>query len=1248
MIAFVDHREQDSQPTSGQRGRFHAPLPPAIVPSSSKTEPSGTTPPGSSQAASQDSGSALSHSQGTEQKAAQATADAPAGSQRESSATGATDATADAASTQGKASAGADTDTKKHTAADSDDSAMLRTGGSMAIATLLSRITGFLRAVFISAALGGAVSSAFNTANTLPNLVTELVLGAVLTALVVPVLVRAEKEDADKGEAFIRRLLTITFSITIVVTIASVLLAPVLIRISLPEDGKVNIEMATAFSYLLLPQILFYAMFAVFMAVLNTKGIFKPGAWAPVANNIVTLAVMSLYFFVPEQSRLQPTDNVTFTNPHVMLLGLGTTLGVVIQAVIMLPYLKKANINLKPLWGLDDRLKAFGGMAVAIILYVAISQVGWNLNNRIAGNTWAVAPTIYMQAWQLLQMPYGVIGVTLLTAVMPRLSRNAADGDDKAVVRDLTVASKLTMMALVPVIVFYTCFGTLIATALFAYKNFSMDDATVLGWTVSFSAFTLIPYAIVLLHLRVFYAREEVWTPTFIIAGITITKLALAYTAPHIATEPRLVVVLLGAANGFGFLAGAIIGDRLLRRSLGSLQFRKVTKTVLWALGSSLLGALVAWRVDVLIHTYVFPDVANPYMLFRLLISGVIFLGVTGVVLLRAPLPEISLLLGVLSRVPGLAKVLPKPRPADVEEEKPYAPQQATSAQELAARESASMSGSMMGTALPPLSAGRVRGPRLVAGAPILEGRYRLLADHGGSSSARLWQGRDVSDGSIVALTIMDPCAYVKAHAEPGEYINPNGARVRKAKDDILRRSAKLKDLDEPGMAKVRRVIDYGTLVLIVSDWMQGSPLTTVAESAPDPLAAGYAVASLADAAAAAHDAETCLGLDHRDRLRVTTQGTAVVAFPGVLPNNSTRQDTHGIAVALGLLLEHVPFEDVPDALTNAYRTIKDLNSSDTDAVDLRKVAKQLRSIATGELSVAEDDTPDPSSRAGFGAERNRPRNLVMAGGLAFVTVVLLAALIAGLVSILGGNRNDSPLSTNSLRQGAESIVDGDPAPVTLSNARAWMPVNGKGTEDNPSMVPLVLDGNPATRWESDVYVNQLGPGPNSLKEGVGILIDLPQDTRIHSVALQGLTPGTTMQLRTSTGDPTTLNDTTLLDTVSVTAPDMTVELDPTRRDTPSTTQQVPSANPASPSDAVTVTVEPQPGASASADPGSNPNNDPKGPGRPKGNRLLLWITGLPMPNAASISDISVQGTWPGMNAEDQPKGSELSTASSP
>ena len=201
-----------------------------------------------------------------------------------------------------------------------------------------------------------------------------------------------------------RQLLTLTFSLTIVITLVSVACAPLLVRMSLDSEGHVNIGMSTAFAYLVLPQIMFYAMFAVFMAILNTKGVFKPGAWAPVVNNVVTLAVLGLYMFLPRDTKLQPTDNVTVTDPHVLLLGLGTTAGVVMQALIMVPYLRKAGINLRPLWGIDERLKSFGGMAIAIVVYVAISQVGWLLNNRIASDTWEVAPTIYMQALSLIHI----------------------------------------------------------------------------------------------------------------------------------------------------------------------------------------------------------------------------------------------------------------------------------------------------------------------------------------------------------------------------------------------------------------------------------------------------------------------------------------------------------------------------------------------------------------------------------------------------------------------------------------------------------------------------------------------------------------------------------------------------------------------------------------------------------------------------------------------------------------------------
>ena len=302
------------------------------------------------------------------------------------------------------------------------DGAVVRATGSMAIATLISRITGFIRMVLIGSTLGPAISSAFGTANQLPNLITEIVLGAVLTSLVVPVLVRAEKEDADRGEDFVRRLFTLAFSLLATITVLSCIFAPQITRMMLPEDGEVNAVQATSFAYLLLPQIFFYGLFALFQAVLNTKNIFGPGAWAPVVNNIISISVLVAYQLVP--GSLHPDAPSPITDSHVLLLSLGTTAGVVVQCLILFPYLKKAGINLKPLWGLDDSLKQFGGMAMAIVAYVAISQLGYVITSRVAAHADKDAPFIYQQAWLLLQVPYGVIGVTLLTAIMPRLSRN--------------------------------------------------------------------------------------------------------------------------------------------------------------------------------------------------------------------------------------------------------------------------------------------------------------------------------------------------------------------------------------------------------------------------------------------------------------------------------------------------------------------------------------------------------------------------------------------------------------------------------------------------------------------------------------------------------------------------------------------------------------------------------------------------------------------------------------------------------
>lgn len=1252
-------READAsgRPSAGQRSRFRTSRPPAIVPSSGDSPNKNSTGVGRGAGQSNESEGDQQLSESKTPAVAVATATAAnrtemaPGSSRAGSgglkpagqdATG-SNRTGRNATAQ---NSGGTTDTAKATDAgdESGKSAtdeVVRAGGSMAIATLLSRITGFLRTVLIGSALGPAIASAFNTANTLPHLITELVLGAVLTSLVVPVLVRAEKEDPDGGEAFIRRLMTLTFTLMGAVTVISILAAPLLVKVGLDDEGHVNIDIATSIAYLVLPQIVCFAMFAVFMAVLNTKGMFKPGAWAPVVNNVVTLGILVLYYLLPDETKLNPTESVTITNPHILLLGLGTTLGVVAQAAIMIPFLRKAGINMKPLWGVDKRLKAFGGMAIAIIVYVAISQAGWMLNNRIASQASDAAVTVYMQAWQLLQMPYGVIGVTLLTAIMPRLSRNAADGDDQAVVRDLTSATKLTLLALLPVIVFFTGFGTLVAAALFQYQNFDLETANVLGWTISFSAFTLIPYSLVMLHLRVFYAREEVWTPTYIIAGITTTKLALAFLAPHISTEPRLVVVLLGAANGFGFLAGSIIGAQLLRRSLGSLQGRAVVKTALWTLGASVIGALIAWRVDVLLYTFVFKTPANPWFLIRMLIVGPIFLIVTGLVLSRSKLPEVDMLGLMLARIPVVGRFFTPRRPVDADRAAAIATPDSADQAQMAMQETGVL-GDFAGTFMPPMSAGRVRGPRLVPGAPMLQGQYRLLSDHGGSTVARLWQAREMSTGNIVALTIMDPTAYVTSTAKSEDPHLSKMARIARAKDAMLRRSATLKDIDCEGMATVRRVIDNGSLVVLVSDWVQGSPLATVAKSGPDPMAAGYAVAALADAADAAHKAGVPLGIDHRDRMRITTAGHALLAFPGVVPNNTERQDAHGITVALGLLLEHLPDEEIPEELAETYHELKAINTDPEKEVDLHKVADHLRKLTSGDLGVEEDDVPEPTKVAGFGAEPARAPRLALIAFVAFLVVALLAGAIALVVGAVGGGRNDSPLSTNSIRQGAERLENKEPRAVPVSNAFAWAPsdaevkaTNGPAANtpygpDNPSQARLVIDGDPTTEWSTESYLNQLGSQPPAFKRGTGVLLEMPANTHFSQLDLQGLTPGSHVEIRIAGDKADSLADTRVLTDFAVRQSRTVVRSDDSNGNSDS------GASERSRGEWKTGLNNQSSGElPKGADLIRLPKNS-----NTEGTKLIIWITKVSGPeNKASIGEAGVLGTWEGMPELEQQKG---------
>jgi putative peptidoglycan lipid II flippase len=463
----------------------------------------------------------------------------------------------------------------------------------MALASLVSRVTGFARQLALVAALGlTIVNDSYTVANTLPNIVYELLLGGVLTSVMVPLLVRAQTEDPDGGEEYTQKLLTVATAVLVLATMLAMLAAPLLTALYLGSGDHTTAspELATAFALLLLPEIVFYGLGALFGAILNTKGVFAPFAWAPVLNNLVMLAVLGVYMTMPGEISLDP---VQITQPKVLLLGLGTTLGIVVQALVLLPALHRVGVRWRPRWGWDRRLTEAGGLALWVVGYVLVGQVGYIVTTRVAAQADPGSVATYTNAWLLLQVPYGVLGVSLLTALLPRMSRSAAHGDTPGVIEGLSVGSRYSTIALVPITVLITLFGTSIGVALFSVGRSTESGATRLGETLAVSAFGLLPFALTMLQLRVFYAMKDARTPTLIQLISVVAKVPMLLACPAL-LAPDQVVLGLAAANGLSFVVGAVVGQVWLRLRLGPLDTSAALVTFGKTAVASVLGGLAA------------------------------------------------------------------------------------------------------------------------------------------------------------------------------------------------------------------------------------------------------------------------------------------------------------------------------------------------------------------------------------------------------------------------------------------------------------------------------------------------------------------------------------------------------------------------------------------------------------------------------------------------------------------------------
>ncbi|MFI1964466.1 murein biosynthesis integral membrane protein MurJ [Streptomyces pathocidini] len=487
-------------------------------------------------------------------------------------------------------------------------SSILRSSALMAAGTIVSRITGFLRTLVIAAAIGvGTLNDTYQVANTLPTMIYILVGGGALNAVFIPQLVRAMKNDDDGGEAYANRLLTLVVVLLAGVTTVCVLGAPLFIRMMSTQfaSDPAQMDVAVAFAHYCLPTMFFMGVHVVLGQILNARGRFGAMMWTPVLNNIVVIATFGAFIWAFGGFTASGVSAETVTPEGIRLLGIGTLLGLTVQALAMVPYLRDAGFRIRPRF--DWRGHGLGkalGLAKWTFFFVLANQLGMVVVTQLA--TWAgsvaegegytgTGITAYNYALLLWQMPQAIITVSVMTAVLPRISRAAHDQDAPAVRDDISYGLRTSAVAIVPCAFAFLALGVPMATLLYAGSG--EEGARNIGYVLMAFGLGLIPYSVQYVVLRGFYAYEDTRTPfynTVIVAAVNAVASALCF----LVLPSRWAVVGMAASYGLAYAIGVgVAWSRLRKRLGGDLDGSLVLRTYARLTGASLPAALVAGAV---------------------------------------------------------------------------------------------------------------------------------------------------------------------------------------------------------------------------------------------------------------------------------------------------------------------------------------------------------------------------------------------------------------------------------------------------------------------------------------------------------------------------------------------------------------------------------------------------------------------------------------------------------------------------
>lgn len=478
---------------------------------------------------------------------------------------------------------------------------LLRNSAVMATGSVVSRITGVLRNVALTAALGLTITAdAFALGNSLPDIVYVLIIGGALNAIFVPQLVRRMADDADSGKAYTDSLISVTSVILVLVTAAAVLLAPLIVGLyATDEYSQQQFDLAVAFARYCLPQIFFFGLYTIISQVLNARGRFGMPMFAPIFNNLVAIATYVGFVIVfgtaVADGGLDPAQTAW--------LGVGTTLGIAAQALVLVPVMRRSGyrFSFSRNWrgmglGKAGRLAGWtiGLVGVTQAAFVVISRLATQANvNAAAADLPPAGLFTYTNAYLVFMIPHGIVTVSIVTAQLPGLSRLVHDGQRRVAGTEIGHTMRLVTVVIAPIAAAILLGAQPLAALLFNYGAASAEQAQNLAFVIQIFMMGLLPFTLYYVLQRGWYADEDTRTPFFFAVVMNGVLVVLALVLFSRAGPGAPQVEALATAYSLAALVTFLLAWPTLRRSYGYLGSGLTAWTIVRVLVAVAVAMLV-------------------------------------------------------------------------------------------------------------------------------------------------------------------------------------------------------------------------------------------------------------------------------------------------------------------------------------------------------------------------------------------------------------------------------------------------------------------------------------------------------------------------------------------------------------------------------------------------------------------------------------------------------------------------------